>query len=122
MFRNCLADVADFSAPVGGGRLNQTHLELLFPSFPGDPLIVCAACEMAGCVSVSCFHCFSCQPVAYVLTHSSCSVRYQLAVETPLEELSAHMEENHLDVVDGIVAVTQGMSKEETRRWFASLD
>ncbi|KAJ7123203.1 hypothetical protein C8R44DRAFT_785574 [Mycena epipterygia] len=85
------------AASVCGGRLNQTHLELLFPSFRGDPLIVCAACESAG-------------------------VKYELAVETPLEELSAHMEENHLEMVEGILAVTQGMSREETRRWFASLD
>ncbi|KAJ6544233.1 hypothetical protein B0H19DRAFT_1170020 [Mycena capillaripes] len=78
--------------PVCVRRLNQIHLEELFPTAGNEP-VMCTACMTFSCPA-----------------------------ETPIEDLSAHMEKQHPELFEVILTKTEGMSPEEIVAWFATLD
>ncbi|KAF7336923.1 hypothetical protein MVEN_02128700 [Mycena venus] len=78
-------------------RLTKTHIEILWTYIEGDRYIVCDACNSIGS-------------------------RYELPLNTTLDELATHSEEVHPDYCDALITQTLGMSEEEIQQWLKDLD
>jgi len=78
-------------------RLNQTHLDELFPTDGNQPVLVCTVCMIL-------------------------ESHYECPADTPLEELSAHVEKHHPEFFEAILEKTKGMTDEEIVEWFKGLD
>ncbi|KAF7331035.1 hypothetical protein MVEN_02443800 [Mycena venus] len=93
------AEIGDFDGlavtPPCARRLNQSHLDVIFPTLGNEPTIQCVACLEEE--------------------------KYECLAETPLEEMSAHVEKQHPRLFERILAATEGMSHEEIVQWFDRL-
>ncbi|KAJ7886166.1 hypothetical protein B0H14DRAFT_1321409 [Mycena olivaceomarginata] len=85
-------------APSTCVRLTQAHLDEIFPT-NGEPeeLLCCTACMGFQ-------------------THYTCPAG------TQLEDLSAHVEQNHPELFELIISQTEGMNDEEVVQWFKQWD
>jgi len=83
--------------PALSRRLTQTHIEILWTHFEGDPNIICNPCNSVG-------------------------TEFELPLNTTLDELAAHSEALHPNHCETLVTQTLGMNEEEIERWLEALD
>ncbi|KAJ6579573.1 hypothetical protein DFH09DRAFT_330880 [Mycena vulgaris] len=91
--------VVDFSleSAAGGRRLTWTHIENLLPLHQGS--LACTACIIM-----------------------KAKVPFKCPPQTPLEVLSAHVEEQHPRLFETVLEETGRMSDEQVVAWFGGFD